>query len=179
MPTLPSRSSLRTLIALAVASLAGCAADPPPPPAGPPAVAEPPPPPPPPPAPPPMAKAEPPPPPAEPPKSEPPPPPAAPPKAREINGTIMSRVGKDVTIEAPADPSPPVGTKGNLSRYFEQQIGPISTSGWLGIADVTVKKIDKGKVVVTVVTEKSNVVVNGKKVNHFAPGTRVKVEFSP
>lgn len=160
-------------------TLAGCGSAPPPPPDAPPEVTVPPPSA----APTPAAEAKPEPPPA--PTSEPSaaarvePPPAEAKAAPEITGTIVSRKGTELTVDVAASPPPAAGVKGVLSRHFEQQLGPLSTSGWLVIADVVVKKASGGKVVLTIAEEKSTILVNGKKVDHFKGGTPIKIEIGP
>lgn len=109
-----------------------------------------------------------------------PPPPAVvepPPAVVVVEGTIASRSGAVLVVKpAAGSKGPPVGSKGSLFRYFEQQVGPFNTTGWLGIADVTVKGIKEGRLELTIDAEKSEIVVNGKKVNHFEAGNRVKLE---
>lgn len=184
---MPARRALRALAPFVITTLAGCGSEPihanPPPPPNPPApeTAEAPPPPPPstlmhgnpPPVPQQVATA--------PVENPPPPPPKAdpPPKPAELTGKLLSRAGSDVVLDLAADTPVEVGKKGSLSRFFEQQLGPIATSGWLGIADVTVKKVDKNKVTVTINAEKSNIVLNGKKVNHFTAGQKIKLDLAP
>ncbi len=182
---MPARRALRAIAPFVITTLAGCGSEPihanPPPPPNPPApeTAEAPPPPPPtnlmhgnpPPVPQQVATA---------PVENPPPPKAdPPPKPAELTGKLLSRAGSDVVLELAADTPVEVGKKGSLSRFFEQQLGPIATSGWLGIADVTVKKVDKNKVTVTINAEKSNIVLNGKKVNHFTAGQKIKLDLAP
>ena len=73
-------------------------------------------------------------------------------------------------------PTPGPGTKATLYLHFEQQLGPLRTTGWLGIAEVTVKETKGSKVYLNLVAEKSTIVLNGKKVNHFVAGNSVKLE---
>lgn len=99
--------------------------------------------------------------------------PAAP---SSIEGTLVSKTGSLIVIDVP-DAAPSPGVKGTLYRQFSQQIGPVQASGWLGIADVTVKDVSGGKIRLTMNAEKSTIMVDGKKVNHFTSGTRVKLEI--
>jgi hypothetical protein len=105
--------------------------------------------------------------------------PPAPPVAApaEFEGTLSARKGSVLIINTTGG-APPTGAKGALFRFFEQKIGPFNTSGWLGIADVTVKDVDAGKVQLSLDAEKSIMHVNGKKVDHFTAGTRVKLELT-
>lgn len=100
-------------------------------------------------------------------------------EAPEIEGTIVARQGAEITVDLTVGAPPPLETKGILSRHFEQDLGPFSTSGWLVVADVVVKKTSGGKLVLTITSEKSTIVMNGKKVDHFKIGTPVKIEVPP
>jgi hypothetical protein len=106
--------------------------------------------------------------------------PAAPPPSvvgSQVEGTIASRKGTVLVINTTGGGSAPAaGSKWSLFRYFEQKVGPFNTTGWLGIADVTVKGANGGRLELTIDAEKSEIMVNGKKVNHFAAGIRVKLE---
>lgn len=95
----------------------------------------------------------------------------------EVEGTIASRKGSILIINTKGAP-PAAGAKGSLLRYFEQKVGPFNTSGWLGIADVTVKSASGDRIELTINAEKSVIVVDGKKVDHFAAGNRVKIELT-
>lgn len=97
--------------------------------------------------------------------------------AKEVVGTLVSRRGDELTVEL--SDAPKVGGKAVLYKRFEQEIGPIKATGWLAIADVTVKKVDGRKVVLAISAEKSNIVVNGKKLDHFTSGAEVKLDASP
>ena len=94
-----------------------------------------------------------------------------------LEGSIVSRKGKKVIIESDHPDPPAAGAKGSLSKYFEKQVGPFATSGWLGIAEVTVTKSAGGKIHLKIVEELSKMVVNGKKVNHFKKGNKVKLDL--
>lgn len=99
-------------------------------------------------------------------------------KASSMEGKLASRAGSLLVIQvAGASPSP--GAKGVLYRHFEQDIGPLHTTGWLAIADVTVKEAKGGSIKLDMVAEKSVIMVNGKKVNHFEPGNLIKLEITP
>ena len=94
-----------------------------------------------------------------------------------LEGSLVSRKGKKVVIEVDHPDPPAAGAKGTLLKYFEKQVGPFATSGWLAIAEVTVKKSAGGKIHLAIVEELSKMVVNGKKVNHFKKGNKVKLEL--
>jgi len=94
-----------------------------------------------------------------------------------LEGSLVSRKGKNVVIEVDHPDPPAAGAKGTLLKYFEKQVGPFATSGWLGIAEVTVKKVAGGKIHLVIDEELSKMVVNGKKVNHFLKGNKVKLDL--
>lgn len=95
-----------------------------------------------------------------------------------MEGKLVSKVGSVLVIQV-AGKAPSAGTKCVLYRHFEQDIGPIRTSGWLGIADVTVKEVKGSSIKLDMVAEKSIIMVNGKKMNHFEAGNLIKLEISP
>ena len=113
------------------------------------------------------------------------PPPA--PSVPEIEGTLRARKGKEVVLRFDGADLPAAGAKATLSKYFEGKPGQASPlgalggllggtiTGWMVIADVTVKGVNGKDVTVTVDAEKSNIVVNGKPVNQFTPGAKVKL----
>lgn len=101
--------------------------------------------------------------------------------AAPVEGKLVSRVGSTIVIDlgrASSGAAPSAGQKGVLYRFFEQDIGPIHTTGWLGIADVTVKDVKGSKIRLDLVAEKSVIMLNGKKVNHFESGNQVKLEIT-
>ncbi len=98
-------------------------------------------------------------------------------RAASVEGTLVARQGKILTIDATAA-SAPAGAKGVLYRRFGEQLGGFSLTGWLAIADVKVKEFKDGKLVLTIEAEKSDIRVNGKKVDHFQAGTKVKLEMA-
>lgn len=93
----------------------------------------------------------------------------------ELTGKLVARRGTNVTI-APDDGAakPEAGAKATLSKHFVKDLGFLKTQGWLEIASVTVKDAGK-KIVLTIVEEKSKMTVNGKPVNHFKAGAKVKL----
>lgn len=107
--------------------------------------------------------------------------------AAEIEGTLKNRKGKELVLRFDGTDLPAAGSKATLSKYFEGKPGQASPlgalggllggtiTGWMVIADVTVKGVNGKDVTVTIDGEKSNIVVNGKPVNQFTPGAKVKL----
>ncbi len=128
-----------------------------------------------------------------PPAPEPPPTPAAkpppPPPPAQLEGTLKSHKGRELTVKVSGD-APAVGAKGSLERFFEGKPGEASPlgalgglfggtiQGWLGIASVTVKKLDKDVVTLTIDEEKSKMSVNGKPVDQFKTGAKVRLAIA-
>lgn len=95
----------------------------------------------------------------------------------EYQGTIGARSGKSLTLQISGVAANAAGAKAELFRRFGQNLGALSVTGWLDVAEVIVRKVDAGQVVVEVVKEKSDIRVNGKRVDHFGPGETIKLEL--
>lgn len=105
----------------------------------------------------------------------------------EYEGAMVSKVGAVVRIKLKGGAMPAAGTSAEMHRYFESKPGEASPlgalggllggglKGWVGIASTKIDKVDKDVVVATVIEERSTITINGKKVNHFSPGARVKL----
>lgn len=99
----------------------------------------------------------------------------------EIYGNVTGRAGKNLTMQAlvttNSDPIP-AGSKGILFRKVEKANGQASGE-YVEIAKVSFKKLDAFTSKVTMVIEEENkdAVVNGKKGNHFAKNTKVKLQI--
>ena len=110
-------------------------------------------------------------------------------KRIEIFGNVLSNI-KGGTWKAPkiksmtfqslvvttSDPLP-VGKKGILFRKVETAGDPSSIT-WVKVADVTLKKVDAtNKMLLDIDAEEKDVLINGKKSDHFAKGVKVKVQI--
>jgi hypothetical protein len=98
----------------------------------------------------------------------------------EVYGSMVSRVGKNATfislVSTSSEPIP-MGSKGILFRKVEKP-GDIMATTWVKVAEVTLKSIDKSnKMVIVVDGEEKDVLVHGKKSNHFAKGTKIKLQI--
>jgi hypothetical protein len=110
-----------------------------------------------------------------------------------IEATLVRRAGKQLRIELSGDAAPALDQRATLLRYFESKPGdktPLGLlgglfggsakiSGWLAIADVRVKKLDGNIVTLEIEAERSKTVVNGKAVNHFSPGAKLRIQATP
>jgi hypothetical protein len=127
-------------------------------------------------------------PPETPPATEPAPEPAKPPPA-ELEGTLVSRTGRLVKVRLGHASLPEVGTKASLLRHFSGKSGDktplgalgglfggnVSIGGWLAVADVVVTKVDSDVVTLEIEQERSKMVLNGKPVNHFSAGAKIRL----
>lgn len=94
-----------------------------------------------------------------------------------IDGKLVSRQGKRLVVQIDPAATVVVGSTGEVSKRFEQNLGFV-ISGWITIAEVKVTAVDRGKLTLAIVAEKSAMTMNGRPVNHFAPGD-VRLSLSP
>jgi hypothetical protein len=95
----------------------------------------------------------------------------------EVYGSMISKVGKVATflslVSTSTEPLPE-GSKGILFRRIEE---PGKMPYYVEIAEVSLKKHKTGgKIELTVENEKKDVLVNGKKANHFQKNTKIKLQ---
>lgn len=100
---------------------------------------------------------------------------ARPAQAGEVLGKITAFKANLVTI-AVKDQGPEANTECELFKRFETKLGALKASGWLDIAKVSVE-IAGSVLKVRIIEQKSKMKVNGKPVNHFKPGTEVKLTW--
>lgn len=97
-------------------------------------------------------------------------PPSTPPKASvSLEARVLSRSGKTLVVSAPGASSIAPGRRGQLARKFDLGI----FNGTLVVAVVEVKKVDGDRITLTVEEKKSDITMNGKKVDHLAPKTAI------
>jgi hypothetical protein len=101
------------------------------------------------------------------------------PSADKHPGKLLGRAGSTLTVELASTGGIAKGTRGTLQKRFQRQLGSITASGWLQIATVTVVGM-KGSVAQLRIDEESSVIIeNGRKVNHFTPGSQVQLIVEP
>ena len=105
----------------------------------------------------------------------------------ELEGRLVARAGDKLRIKLAQAATPPLGASAEVSSYFEGKAGQASPlgvlggllggtiSGWLVVANGTVANVDGDVVTLDIKQERSEVKVNGKKVNHFTPGARMRI----
>ena len=96
--------------------------------------------------------------------------------AVEVAGRIEARVG--ATLVCSLDEPVQVGAHGTMSKRFSHQIGPLSMTGWLEIAEVTVTKVEGRRVSFRLDAEKGEITLNGRRLNHYAGGAEIKVALA-
>lgn len=72
---------------------------------------------------------------------------------------------------------PPIGKIVEVSKKFETTIFGAKTTGWIGIATAKVVIEQDDILVLKIIEEKSEMVINGKKKNHFEKGNEIKMEW--
>lgn len=95
----------------------------------------------------------------------------------EVDGEIAAKSGKTLTITSKAAGELKVGMKGELLKSFTQNIG-FTVTGKIVIAEVEVKAVAGDKVTLTILEEKSQVTINGRKSDHFTPKAAVTLKLS-
>jgi hypothetical protein len=122
-------------------------------------------------------------------------PPAAPAPSRDITlqridvyGTMISAVrtfgkvrkvtsAKFTSLVATSSDPLPIGQKGTLFRKIEKAGDPAATT-WVKVAEVTLKKVDAAnRIDIDVNLEVPDVLVDGKKSDHFARNAKVKLQL--
>jgi hypothetical protein len=97
---------------------------------------------------------------------------------RHIEGVIQTRSGNKLSILLnEKDTLIKVGITGNLAKHFEEQIGKFTMNGWMDIAEVKVTKVVQKVVSIDIIEEKSKAEINGKPVDHFKIGKRIKFSY--
>lgn len=72
---------------------------------------------------------------------------------------------------------PEVGKIVSVSKYGEKKMFGSNMTFWLGIADAEVKQSTEKLITLKVIKETSEIIINGKKKNHFEKGLIVKLKW--
>lgn len=97
-----------------------------------------------------------------------------------VTGTITVVKGKVFTIKSESNDV--VFSKGDscsVSKDISGNKNPFGiniSNGWMGVAVAVVVASEKNKLTLRVVKETSNIVINGKKTEHFVAGKKMKIE---
>jgi len=97
----------------------------------------------------------------------------------EIHGKIKLRAGKKLLVEPLVATSTTQPLKGNKAEVFRVVEKPGAETEWLLIADAEIAgDYVAGKNLEVIVTEeKKDVLLDGKRVNHWIAGTMVRVRW--
>ncbi|MFN8394890.1 MAG: hypothetical protein U0176_09495 [Bacteroidia bacterium] len=97
----------------------------------------------------------------------------------KFEGTITAHRGKVVEINPLFNNGDPFqsGMEATISKKFEEKLGNMTMQGWLVSGKVKLLSATNGKITVEILEEKSEITVNGEKVDHFKVGKYVKVEW--
>lgn len=97
----------------------------------------------------------------------------------EIKGTFLNGNKNNLKMTISEGAIPP--SRGNIvsvSKYGEKKMFGKNMTFWLEIADAEVIKATNESVTMKVIQEKSEIMVNGKKKDHFVKNTIVKAKWS-
>ena len=99
---------------------------------------------------------------------------------RSLTGTVTAVKGKIVTLKYTGNE--PVFSKGDscsVSKDISGSKNPFGikiSSGWLGVGTAVITVAEKNKIAFKIIKETSNIVINGKKTEHFIPGKIMRLE---
>lgn len=97
-----------------------------------------------------------------------------------MSGKLITNTSRNVKIELEDETDlPRMGQTGTLSKYFESNLFGFKSTGWLTIATIEIVSYnwDTHAMTVKVIEEQSEMIINGKKKNHFERGNLVKFEW--
>ena len=97
--------------------------------------------------------------------------------ASEMQGIVKSHKGKNLELTVVKGSFPPANTVCEMSKQFEEKLGKMTMSGWLGVAKIKVISSDEKNLKLEIIEEKSEITVNDEKVNHFKLGKMMKLEW--
>lgn len=96
-----------------------------------------------------------------------------------LEGRILSHKGNVVEIipTSFSGADYQTGTIADMSKHFEEKMGNMTMQGWLVVGKVEFIPTARQNLEVKILEEKSEILVNGEKVDHFKPGKTVKLEW--
>lgn len=96
-----------------------------------------------------------------------------------IHASVKARAGKRVVLEPLLTTSETLPRKGNKGGLYRVLAEVTEGKDLLLLADVEIaESMVQGKnIQIDIVDEKKDTLVDGKKVNHFIPGTRVRLRY--
>ena len=97
------------------------------------------------------------------------------PVPQEFEGTVLSVKGKIVAIKLDAPAALFTKQAVEVYKFFNENILGMQSSGWLLAAEAKVVSIKENEVSLEITAEKSNMVINGKKIQHLKKDARIKL----
>ena len=96
-----------------------------------------------------------------------------------LEATVISRKGNIVELHPTrfTGQDYATGTIADMSKHFEEKMGNMTMQGWLVVAKVEFIPTARQNIEIKILEEKSEITVNGEKVNHFKPGKIMKLEW--
>lgn len=94
-----------------------------------------------------------------------------------IEGVLSNSSSKLLVMQQTSGIKPEIGGRGELLKYFQSKMFGGNVSGTMVIAEVEITDITGSQVMLKVLEEKSKILVNGKKKNHFIKGNKVKLKI--
>lgn len=96
-----------------------------------------------------------------------------------LEATVVARRGNliELKLESQEGEAFQTGTAADMFKHFEEKMGNMSMSGWLGVAKVEFVPTTKQNIQIKILEEKGEITVNGEKVDHFKTGKRMKLEW--
>ncbi len=98
--------------------------------------------------------------------------------ASEMQGIVKSHKGKKLELQVVKGQFPPANTVCEMSKQFEEKLGKMTMSGWLGVAKVKVISGNENTLKLEIIEEKSEITVNDEKVDHFKLGKMMKLDWA-
>ncbi len=98
---------------------------------------------------------------------------------KTITGTVTVSNGKTFTLNCDQiDEIPTTTDTCSVSKDISGTKNPFGItiqSGWMGVADAFLLNRKGNVIVFTIIRETSNIVINGKKQDHFVKGKKMKI----
>ena len=99
--------------------------------------------------------------------------------AAELGGSLGQRQGDQVVSSTSAQVLPQVGISGVLYWVVDRPMPMFGQGVSLSLADVVVRQVQPGALVLGIVAESGPVTVNGQRGNVFRPGQAAKLSYRP
>lgn len=101
---------------------------------------------------------------------------------KSVTGTLTASNGKTFTLSCePCEQLPSATDTCNVSKDISGTKNPFGItiqSGWLGVADAFFVSNKENILVFKIIRETSNIVINGKKQEHFVKGKKMKIVWN-